>query len=57
MPLDPGHLADYLIGFLYELHDQGWRPHGPELYPAVRLLALCWLADRAGFLPAGGSLA
>ena len=55
IPLDPAHVADYLIGFLDELYDQGWRPHDPEVFPAVRLLALCWLADRAGFLPAGGS--
>ncbi|WP_055587210.1 DUF6401 family natural product biosynthesis protein [Streptacidiphilus griseoplanus] len=55
VPLDPGHLADYLIGFLDELHAQGWRPHDAEPYPEVRLLALCWLAEQVGILPAGGS--
>ena len=55
IPLEREHLADYLVGFLDELHEQGWRPHDPELFPALRLLAVCWLADQAGFLPADGS--
>ncbi|MFJ6214901.1 DUF6401 family natural product biosynthesis protein [Streptomyces sp. NPDC092296] len=55
IPLDAEHLADYVVGFLDELYDQGWRPHDPDLFPAVRLITLCWIAVEAGFLPAGDS--
>ncbi|MFF4648437.1 DUF6401 family natural product biosynthesis protein [Streptomyces sp. NPDC001380] len=57
VPLDARHLSDYLLGFLDELHDRGWRPHDPEPFPALRLTALCWLARRAGLLPADDFLA
>lgn len=55
IPLEPGHLADYLLGFLDELHEQGWRPSDPEPFPVLRLMAVCWLAEQAGTLPADGS--
>ncbi|HZG05933.1 MAG TPA: DUF6401 family natural product biosynthesis protein [Streptomyces sp.] len=50
VPLTRQHLTDYLLGFLDELHANGWHPHHPEPFPALRLLAVCHLADRLGML-------
>lgn len=48
--LDRETLSDYLLGFLDELLERGWRFTGQCDFAAVRLTAICWLARELGFL-------
>ncbi|MFP8961777.1 DUF6401 family natural product biosynthesis protein [Streptomyces nanhaiensis] len=48
LPRMRSQLADYLLGFLDELHLHGWRPEHGDAFPFARLLAACHLADQHG---------
>ncbi|GAA2494837.1 DUF6401 family natural product biosynthesis protein [Streptomyces sp. NPDC059506] len=51
--MDRETLGDYLLGFLDELHDQGWDHDLPDdSFPSLRVLSVCWLARENGYLPA-----
>jgi hypothetical protein len=48
--LDRETLGDYLLGFLDELVERGWRFTGQRDFATFRLTAICWLARELGFL-------